>query len=395
MSRAMGDVDEMQSFIVNGIDLIIGEGLLWLATVALVMLLDWRVASASLAPLMVVYVLLRIFNRKIKPIYKAARERAGDVSTRLQENLSGVVVIKIFGREKAGGASAFAQTTEAYYDQQIRAINARSIFFPFTPGVGFLSNVFMIGVGGYSILDGREHSPSASCWRFAPTGGGCSARSDARARQRHGPARRRPRAGACLRCSMRPDELPDAPDAITARRTSAARWSFADVTFRYPSWHPASRRPDARYGAARRLDPNRAGPDGRAVRAQRLGQEHDPESAAAFLRPDVSGTVTLDGRDLRSIRATVFGSHFALVQQETFLFNDSIFDNIRYGHADATMEQVIAAAKAANAHGFICNLPNGYDTKVGERGVRLSRRAEAAHQHRPGVPGQSDDAAAR
>src|SRR4029077_13665044 len=85
-----------------------------------------------------------------------------------------------------------------------------------------------------------------------------------------------------------------------------------------------------------------------------------------------SGVVTLDGRDLRSITRDSLRRHFALVQQETFLFNDSILDNIRYGHGEATMEQVIAAAKAANAHEFIAHLPNGYDTKVGERGIRLS-----------------------
>ena len=86
----------------------------------------------------------------------------------------------------------------------------------------------------------------------------------------------------------------------------------------------------------------------------------------------VGGQVTLDGRDLRSITCESLRRHFALVQQETFLFNDSILDNIRYGHGDATMEQVIAATKAANAHAFIAALPNGYDTRVGERGVRLS-----------------------
>src|SRR5262249_15358924 len=84
------------------------------------------------------------------------------------------------------------------------------------------------------------------------------------------------------------------------------------------------------------------------------------------------GQVTLDGRDLRSITRDSLRSRFALVQQETFLFNDSILDNIRYGHPEATMDEVIAAAKAANAHGFITRLPNGYETKVGERGVRLS-----------------------
>jgi subfamily B ATP-binding cassette protein MsbA len=85
-----------------------------------------------------------------------------------------------------------------------------------------------------------------------------------------------------------------------------------------------------------------------------------------------AGSVTLDGRDLRSIQRESFRSRFALVQQETFLFNDSVLDNIRYGHPEATMEQVVAAARAANAHGFISAMPNGYDTRVGERGVRLS-----------------------
>ncbi len=101
MSRAMGDVDEIQSFIVNGIDQIIGEGILWLATVVLVMLMDWRVASDFAGA--AAHGLLpaaRTSTRRIKPIYTAARERLGDVTTRLQENLSGVVVIKIFGREK-------------------------------------------------------------------------------------------------------------------------------------------------------------------------------------------------------------------------------------------------------------------------------------------------------
>ena len=125
---------------------------MWLVTVALVMTrMARRIRVAGAADL--VYFMLRIVNKRIQPIYKAARERAGEVTTRLQENLSGVVVIKIFGREKEEG-QRFYDTTKGYYDQQIRAINARSLFFPFGRAVGFLSNVFMIGVGGYSILSG-------------------------------------------------------------------------------------------------------------------------------------------------------------------------------------------------------------------------------------------------
>jgi len=84
------------------------------------------------------------------------------------------------------------------------------------------------------------------------------------------------------------------------------------------------------------------------------------------------GQVLLDGIDIRSLQKDSFRRFFALVQQETFLFNDSIGDNIRYGHAEATMEEVINAARLANAHEFISQMPQGYDTKVGERGVRLS-----------------------
>jgi subfamily B ATP-binding cassette protein MsbA len=85
-----------------------------------------------------------------------------------------------------------------------------------------------------------------------------------------------------------------------------------------------------------------------------------------------AGRVLLDRHDLRSVRRSSFRPRFALVQQETFLFDDTLADNIRYGHPEATDTQVEAAARAANAHEFIARLPRGYETSVGERGVRLS-----------------------
>ncbi len=378
MSRAMGDVDELQSFIVSGIDVIIGEGFLWFATVFMVMYLDWRVATVSLAPLILVYLLLRIFNRRVKPIYAAARERAGDVSTRLQENLSGVIVIKIFGREKQE-VTRFEKATRAHYDQQIRAINARAIYFPFTRAVGFLSNVFMIGVGGYFILTnkgftlGKLLAFRAYWWRlFGPV------QTLARVNdmvQRAVAAGRR-----VFEVLDAPDELPDAPDAVVVTQVEGAmelkHLSFAygaDVQPARSSSDPqdgrlSSNGPPVLKDVSLRIQPGQTvalcGPSGsgKSTILNLLLRFYDP----------IHGQVTLDGRDLRSIRRESLRSHFSLVQQETFLFNDSILDNIRYGHSEATMEQVIAAAKAANAHGFISQLPHGYDTRVGERGVRLS-----------------------
>jgi len=379
MSRAMGDVDELQNFVVGSIDVIVGEGVMWIVTVALVMTLDWQVALASLAPLIVVYLMLRVFNRKVAPIYNAARERAGDVSTRLQENLAGVIVIKIFGREREE-AQRFRETTEAYYDQQIRAINARSVFFPFSRAVGFLSNVFMIGVGGYSILSGGSFTLGkllafrAYWWRlFGPIQ--TLARVNDMVQRAVAAARR------VFEVLDSPDELPDNADAAPIEDVTGAM-ELRDVTFSYSGtgFQPVScierkeHGQDARattavlHHVSIRIEPGQTvalcGPSGsgKSTVLNLLLRFYDP----------TSGVVTLDGRDMRSIRRESLRSHFALVQQETFLFNDSILDNIRYGHGEATMEQVIAAAKAANAHGFISKLPNGYDTKVGERGVRLS-----------------------
>jgi ABC-type multidrug transport system fused ATPase/permease subunit len=390
MSRAMSDIEELQTFIINGIDVIIGEGLLWFATVGIVLWLDWRVALISLAPLMLVYALLRYFNKRIKPIYAAARQRLGDMGALLQEYLNGIVVIKIFGREKQE-AARFGEANLSYYHQQIKAINARSLFFPFTRGVGFLSNVFMIAVGGYFMLygtftPGKLVAFRAYWWRlFGPIQ--TLARVNDMVQRAIAAGRR------IFEVMDAPDEMPDAPDALTLERVEGklelrqVRFSYqADAAPQVPpvpslaetsSLQPDSasegtggtkRPPRVLDNITFRIEPGQrialAGPSGsgKSTILNLLLRFYDPQS----------GQVLLDGHDLRKLHRDNLRRHFALVQQETFLFDDSIIDNIRYGHPDATMEQVISAARAANAHEFITNLPRGYETPVGERGVRLS-----------------------
>lgn len=384
MSRAMGDVDELQSFIVNGIDVILGEGMLWFATVALVMAINWRVASAALAPLLLVYLLLRIFNQRIAPIYKAARDRAGDVSTRLQENLSGVVVIKIFGREKQEG-QRFEAAANDYYDQQIRAVNARSLYFPFSRAVGFFSNINMLGVGAYLILTRQGFTVGdlllfrAYWWRlFGPIQ--TLARVNDMVQRAVAAARR------VFEVLDAPDELPDAPDATPIEKVVGAL-ELKNVTFRYAT------QPDPITGFQQVPESDGHGLETRDTKSpvvlHQVSMRIDPGQTVALCGPSgggkstilnlllrfydpTSGVVLLDGRDLRSIARGSLRRHFALVQQETFLFNDTILDNIRYGHPEATMDRIVSASQAANAHEFITRLAKGYDTKVGERGVRLS-----------------------
>jgi len=359
MSRAMGDVDELQSFTVNGIDVIVGEGVMWIVTVAVVMAVDWRVATASLAPLIVVYFLLKLFNRRIAPVYRSARDRAGEVSARLQENLAGVNVIKIFGREKQE-AERFHSATHAFYEQQVKAINARSIYFPFSRAAGFLTNVSMLGVVGHLILTnsgftvGKLLMFRAYWWRlFGPIQ--TLARVNDMVQRAVASARR------VFEVLDAPDELPDAPNARRLEHVWGRR-ELDRVTFSYSDGPPVLR------GVSITIQPGQTvalcGPSG-------AGKSTVLNLLLRFYDP-AQGGVSLDGVDIRQIQRDSLRSHFALVQQESFLFNEPILDNIRYGHPTATMDQVIAAARAANAHEFISRLPQGYSTIVGERGVRLS-----------------------
>ena len=360
MARAMGDVDEVQSFIVNSIDTLFSEGVLWLATVAYVFYVNWKVAGSSLVPLLVVYVLLRVFNRRVKPIYAAARATLGDVGNRLQENLSGVVVIKIFGREREE-AARFRAATQGHYDQQIKAINARSLFFPFTHVIGFFSNVFMIGVGGLLMIRGDGSFTVGDLvlfrsywWRlFGPIQ--TLARLNDMVQRANAACRR------VFDVLDAPEELPEVPHAKPVGRVTGAM-RLDRTSFRYPTGD------DVLHEVSIAIAPGQTvalcGPSGsgKSTVLNLLLRFYDP----------TGGAVLLDGVDLRQLPTRDLRRAFALVQQETFLFNDTILDNVRYGQPDAPMDRVIAATTAANAHEFIMKLPDGYDTKVGERGVRLS-----------------------
>lgn len=369
MSRALSDVDELRAFITGGIDVILGEGLLWVATVVIVMLLDWQVASISLAPLLAVYILLRVFNARVAPIYKSARETAGRVSSRLQENLSGVVVIKIFGREKQE-AQRFEQTTEDNYLQQVRAINARTLYFPVARMVGFLSNVFMIGVGGWSILSGGSFTLGkllafrAYWWRlFGPIQ--TLARVNDMVQRAIASCRR------IFEILDAPDELPDAPDARSVQ-TIEGHLSLDSVYFSYQTSGPEQRDLHTHRWVLKNVSIDiPAGKTVALVGPSGSGKSTILNLLLRFYDP-VLGSVKLDGQDLRQLTRDSFRRHIALVQQESFLFNESVLENIRYGHPQAGLEEVEQAAKAANAHGFISQLPQGYHTVVGERGVRLS-----------------------
>lgn len=357
VSRVMSDVDVLQEVAVQGTDAILANFLNFVIVAGILIALNWQLGLLTLGPILLVGVLVRAFNVRVKRLYRAARDRLGDVSARLQENLLGAVVIKAFAREPTE-ARRFHEATEAYRQVQVQAINARTVFFPAVQFVGFLSNVLAIGYGAYLVIQGRFTVGGLVAYRgywwplFSPV---------QQLAQINDMIQRAVAAGSrVFEVLDAPEAIQDATGAVDLEEVRGGI-VFAGVEFAYRD------RP-VLYGIDLAIAPGErialVGPSG-------AGKSTLLNLIPRFYDPQV-GAVRLDGHDLRAVTQRSLRAHIGMVLQETFLFNGTVLDNLRYGRPEATIEDVRAASRAANAEEFIDGLPQGWETEIGERGVRLS-----------------------
>jgi len=358
VARVIGDVDTLQDVVINGVDSVLANilGLIWVSTI--IVWLDWRVGTITLAPLALVAVLTWWFNRYVKTLYRAIRDRLGDLSGHLQEQLQGILVIKAFARE-GFERDRFAVHNQAYLNESLRGVSVRSVYFPSVMTVGFITNIAMIGVGAYFVLQGEFTVGGLVAYRgywwhlFSPV--------FTLAQVNEMLQRAAASASRVFEVLDAPETVQDAPDAADLEVLRGAV-SFDDAAFAYDSGPPVldgvsfEVQPGERIGI---VGPSGAGKSTVLNLTLRL---YDCQS----------GAVRLDGRDVRSLRQASLRSHMGVVSQEPFLFNDTVLENIRFGRLDATRDEVEAAARRANAHDFIESLSAGYETRVGERGVKLS-----------------------
>jgi ABC-type multidrug transport system fused ATPase/permease subunit len=359
IARAMGDVDVLQDVAVQGLDAIVSNllGFLWVAGVLIA--LNARLGVATLAPIAVVFLLTRFFNARVKAIYKGVRDRLGDVNARLQENLNGMALIKAFAKEPYESAR-FREATERYMRVNFGAIRARNLFFPGVRFVGFLSNIIAVGYGAWLTVHGQFTVGGLVAYRgywwplFQPINQLATINEML---QRAQAAGRR-----VFHLLDEPESVTDRPDAAELSiGAGGARVEFRDVSFGYGD------RP-VLCGISFAAEPGEmvalVGPSG-------AGKTTVLNLIPRFWDPK-AGQILVDGKDIRSVTQRSLRRHLAIVQQDTFLFGGAVLDNIRYGRQDAGMAEVESAARAANAHDFIMDLPQGYATEIGERGVKLS-----------------------
>ncbi len=358
ISRVIGDIDTLQEVVINGIDGFLSNILSMIGVAVVLVLYNWKLGLATVAPVFVTFTLMYRYNKKVKPVYRAARDKLGDVSSKLQENLTGVQSVKAFAREEQA-ASKFEETIRAFFMQNLLGISLRTKFMPAVQFISHVGSFISIGYGAYLVMN-KEVSVGVlvACrgywWQLYGPVYSIAGINDML--QRASAA-----GGRVFDLLDTKPELSDAPNAIELPKVKG-EVVFHHVSFNYASRNGIVKDLSLRVPAGTRV--GLAGPSGagKSTLLNLIPRFYDPQS----------GSISIDGHDLKSVTQSSLRRQIGMVLQESFLFNDSILENIRFGRPSATREEAERAARDANAHEFIEKLPKGYDTMVGERGVKLS-----------------------
>jgi ABC-type multidrug transport system fused ATPase/permease subunit len=359
LSRITSDVDSIQDVMIRGTDSVVANALRVLGVAGIFIALQPALGLIVLIPMLLVGLLLRRYNRRVRPIYRTARQRLGDLTARLADNLNGIRVIQSFAQERREAAS-LEQTGRELYDQQVQAVTMRNRVFPLVRWVANFGNVLMLGGGVLFIMRGQFTLGGLLAYRgygryfYGPIDDLVNIND---LLQQAAAAGRR-----IFEVLDAEVTVADAPDAQPLPAPLRGDIRFENVRFGYDPARPVLHEVNLHIQPGERVA--LLGPSG-------VGKSTLLALVARLYDPD-AGRVLLDGHDLRGATLQSLRSQMAQVQQETFLFNTSALENLRYGRADATREEVELAARAANAHGFLSALPQGYDTQLGERGIRLS-----------------------
>ncbi|HXR29190.1 MAG TPA: ABC transporter ATP-binding protein [Solirubrobacteraceae bacterium] len=367
ISRMTNDVEALDSLVTDSVVTLFQAGLTLIGTIVILLVLDVKLALITFA----VFPLLAggsiWFRLASVGAFRRTRETIGAITAYLQETLSGIRVVRSFGQE-AFHESRFAELNAENRDANMTTVRLNATYFP---AVEMLSGVAIAGIilyGGYQAIEG-----AITLGTIVAFVGALSNLFD--------PIQQLSQLYTTYQSGMaalekifqlldvRPD-LQDLPDARELPRISG-EIDFQEISFAYPR----RRGSNGSAPAAMALDGVSlhvpAGETVALVGATGAGKSTMAKLVARFYDP-TGGRVLVDGHDLREISAASLRSQMGIVPQEAFLFSGTIGDNIAFGRPDASQEEIRAAAAAVGVDDFIAELPDGYDTEVGERGAQLS-----------------------
>ncbi|MFL6674218.1 MAG: ABC transporter transmembrane domain-containing protein [Massilia sp.] len=363
LSRLTTDTTLIQTVVGTSISLALRNTLLFVGGLVMLFVTSPRLSAIILGLLVLVVVPIVLFGRRVRKLSRDSQDRIADASALAGEILNAMPTVQAFTHEKLE-AHRFGATVEGAFQTAMRRIRARAFLTLLAIILVFGAIVFVLWLGAHAVLEGSMTGGDLGQFILYASivAGAIGALSEVM-----GEAQRA--AGATERLlellAVKSDiQDPANPKRLPPRASSGAALALGDVTFSYPS------RPEtaALSHLSLSIRPGETvavvGPSGagKTTLFQLLLRFYDPQS----------GAISLDGVDIRDLDLHTLRGAIGIVPQDTVIFSADAMENIRYGRADATDEEVIAAAKMAAAHEFIERLPQGYWSFLGERGVRLS-----------------------
>lgn len=360
MSRLTGDVAALERLITNISDRLLTDILNIVVTVGILFLLNWKLALVALVPIPILVLTIYRFGKAIRPVYKTVRDKMGGIHTKLQDNISGIRVIKAFNTE-GREAKEFSLENDDFFNEQMREVRLSAKTFPFIRFIDSLGVVAVTGLGGYMLLQPSPELTIGDLFAFNafvlqlynPIGAIFQMYNAALQALASGE-----RVAEILETEV---DVGDDPDA-TELEAIQGKVEFENVVFHYEEKSPVLE------GITLSASPGEivalVGPSG-------AGKTSIINLLLRFYDP-VEGQVRIDGKDLKKVTQDSLRSQIAVVLQDPFLFNGTVAENIRYARPEADMNDIISAAASANASEFIDSFADGYQTEIGERGVKLS-----------------------
>ncbi|MCS7055096.1 MAG: ABC transporter ATP-binding protein/permease [Thermoflexales bacterium] len=357
-SRLSSDVTVVRVALVNNVATLLSSVLTVVGSAALVVTINWRLTGIVLLIFPLATIIARLYSRSLRPLATKAQDCLADTNAIAEEAISGVRVVKAFGREPYE-IQRFNQASQAVFRDSLRLARIRATFGPLIGLMFFFALVGVLWFGSQEVSAGRLRPGDLVAFLLygAVIAGGISGLANIFTQFQEA-------IGATRRLFEILDTQPKVRDAPGARDIGDVRGriTFDRVSFAYEDGREALS--DVSLDIAPGEILALVGPSGagKSTLFNLIPRFYDP----------TQGAVRLDGVDLRELTLASLRATIAIVPQDTQLFSGSVRENILYGDLNASEEAMIAAAKAANAHDFILALPKGYDTLVGERGVKLS-----------------------